>query len=320
MKDVAALAGVGLSTVSRVVGGHPGVKADKVARVQAAIRELRFTRNDSARNLRTGNAATIGVVVTRLSDPFYAQLAHAVEERAQADGMLALIASSSDDPRDAEAVLRRVTRRRLDGLVVVVPEGADVTFLQSEIDGGTPVVLVDRPAAGVDADHVVVDNVQGMKSAVDHLVNAGHERIACILHTTGQYTADARLQGYRLGLAENGLRFDDDIVARVIEDAPAVAQVLASMLGAPHPPTAVITTNSPMTKVALRAFALVKTWLPIVGFDDLEDADLFAHPVTTVAQDPIAMGQQAAELLIERITNPQSARRRVVLGTQIVPR
>lgn len=320
MKDVAALAGVGLSTVSRVVANRPGVKAEKVRKVEAAIAELNFTRNDFARTLRTGSAGTIGVVVTRLADPFYAQLAHAVEERAGAEDMLVLIASASDDPTEAERVLQRIVRRRLDGLVVVVPEGADVRFLQSEIEGGTPVVLVDRPAAGVHSDEVVADNVNGMVAAVDHLVAAGHTRIACIVHTSGAFTADARRSGFVAGLKKHGIAYDESLVLTLAESAEVIAPALSELLASADAPTALVTTNGPMSKETLRAMRALDITLPLVGFDDLDDADLWAHPITAIAQDPVAMGEKAADLLIARIRGLEGPRQRIVLGTHLIAR
>lgn len=320
MKDVAALAGVGLSTVSRVVAGTSGVSADKVRRVERAIAELNFTRNDFARTLRTGNTATIGVIVTRLSDPFFAQLAHAVQERAQSEGMLVLIASASDDPETATRVLQSVLSRRLDGLVVVVPEQTDVSYLQQEIGGGTPIVLVDRPMTGVIADEVIADNAAGMRLAVDHLIAQGHTRIGCLVHTIGEFTADARRDGFITAMAAHGLDADPELMPTVIEDAALIAPVLQAMLAIDDPPTAIVTTNSPTTKATLRAIRAIGATLALVGFDDLDDADLMERSVTTIAQDPANMGQHAAELLMMRIRGIDAPIRRVVLGTRLVTR
>lgn len=318
MKDVAALAGVGLSTVSRVVAGTTGVRADKVRRVERAIAELNFTPNHFASTLRTGNTATIGVIVTRLSDPFFAQLAHAVQERAQSEDMLVLIASTSDDPQEASRVVQRIVSRRLDGLIVVVPEGTDPSFLQQEIGGGTPIVLVDRPMAGIVADEVIADNAAGMALAVDHLVAQGHTRIGCLVHTVGTFTADARRDGFTAAMSAHGL--SSDLIATVLEDADAIAPVLSHMLAAENPPTAVVTTNSPTTKATLRAIRSVGATLTLVGFDDLDDADLMERSVTTIAQDPANLGQHAAELLMMRIRGIDAPIRRVVMGTRLVTR
>ncbi|MEJ1087966.1 LacI family DNA-binding transcriptional regulator [Microbacterium sp. Mu-80] len=144
MKDVAAHAGVGLSTVSRVVSGSTGVSRAKRQSVERSIAALGYSRNDFAHTLRTGSARTIGVAVTRISDPFYAQIIEAVESRAQERDLLVLVASAGDDPAEGEQVLRRMLSRRLDGLIVVAPEESDMGFLAPERAVGTPIVFVDR--------------------------------------------------------------------------------------------------------------------------------------------------------------------------------
>ena len=180
MKDVAARAGVGLSTVSRVVAGKGGVSRAKSKAVERAIAELGYSRNDFAHTLRTGSARTIGVVVTRISDPFYSELVFTIEQRAQERDLLVLVASGGDDPIEGERVLRRMLSRRLDGLIVVAHEEVDVSFLTAEKAAGTKIVFVDRPPQGLSADLVIVDNEHGAATAVAHLVQAGHRSIACL--------------------------------------------------------------------------------------------------------------------------------------------
>src|SRR5690606_38215404 len=152
MKDVAARAGVGLSTVSRVVSGKGGVSRAKSKAVERAIAQLGYSRNEFAHTLRTGSARTLGAVVTRLSDPVYAELVGTIEQRAQERDLLVLVASGGDDPAEGERVLRRMLSRRLDGLIVVAHEEADISFLQGEIDAGTRIVFVDRPPRQLHAD------------------------------------------------------------------------------------------------------------------------------------------------------------------------
>ncbi|WP_052460764.1 LacI family DNA-binding transcriptional regulator [Microbacterium gorillae] len=320
MKDVAALAGVGLSTVSRVVSERGVVSATKVRAVESAIAQLGFRRNDFARNLRTGTAETIGVVVTRISDPFYSSLVSAIEERAQQRDMLALVASATDDAREAERIVGRLLGRRLDGLVIVVPEDADVSFLQREIDDGLPLVFVDRPSPGLTADEVVVDNRSGAAAGVAHLVAHGHHRIACFAHATGSYTAGERIAGYRAGLEAAGIAADDDLIVTVDDDDPeACRNAVRAMDALREPPTAFLTTNSRTTKSLLTA-APALGGRALVGFDDFDTAPLMTPPTTTIAQDPAHIGEAAADLLFARIDGLTGPVRRGTLGTRGGPR
>ena len=145
MKDVAARAGVGLKTVSRVVNGEPGVTPDTERRVQEAIEALGFRRNDSARVLRKGRTASIGLVLEDLADPFYGPLSRAVEEVARAHGALLINGSSAEDPEREQELVLALCARRVDGLIVI-PAGDDHRYLEPEIEAGVATVFVDRPA------------------------------------------------------------------------------------------------------------------------------------------------------------------------------
>jgi LacI family transcriptional regulator len=320
MKDVAARAGVGLSTVSRVVAGKGGVSRAKSKAVERAIAELGYSRNDFAHTLRTGSARTIGVVVTRISDPFYSELVFTIEQRAQERDLLVLVASGGDDPIEGERVLRRMLSRRLDGLIVVAHEEVDVSFLTAEKAAGTKIVFVDRPPQGLSADLVIVDNEHGAATAVAHLVQAGHRSIACLAHTSGRYTSERRQAGFRQGLRDAGLPARPELIVAVDDDVDACVEALSELASLDDPPTALFTTNSRTTKAVLKALRLLDAHPALVGFDDFELAELMSPPVTTVAQDPWAIGDAAADLLFDRIAGLVGPDRRIVLGTRMVER
>ncbi|MFE6734862.1 LacI family DNA-binding transcriptional regulator [Microbacterium sp. NPDC057650] len=320
MKDVAARAGVGLSTVSRVVSGKVGVSRAKTRAVERAIAELGFSRNDFAHTLRTGSARTIGAVVTRISDPFYSELVGAIERRAQERDLLVLVASAGDDPAEGERVLRRILSRRLDGLIVVAHEEAEVSFLTAELAAGTPIVFVDRPPQHLQADLIVVDNERGAAEAVAHLVQAGHRSIACLAHTSGRFTSERRQTGFRQGIKDAGLPPRPELIVAVDDDVDVCVEALRELASLDDPPTALFTTNSRTTKAVLKALRLLDDHPALVGFDDFELAELMTPPVTTIAQDPWAIGEAAADLLFDRIAGLAGPERRIVLGTRLVER
>ncbi|WP_460801041.1 LacI family DNA-binding transcriptional regulator [Microbacterium sp. GXF6406] len=320
MKDVAARAEVGLSTVSRVVSGKGGVTSSKVRAVERAVRELGYSRNEFAHTLRTGSARTIGVIATRVSDPFYSEMIAAVEARAQRHDLLVLVASSGDDPREGERVLRRVLGRRLDGVIVVAHEETDHAFLVPERDAGMPIVFVDRPPIGMAADIVMVDNEGGAGDAVRHLVAAGHRRIACIAHVSGRYTSERRQHGYAAALSAAGIRVDPALIVTVEDEVGVCVEALGEMFALAQPPTALFTTNSRTTKTVLKALRLLGCSPALVGFDDFDLAELMEPPTTTISQDPWSIGDAAAQLLLERIAGLPGPWRRVDLGTRLIVR
>src|SRR5690606_5244857 len=177
MKDVALAAGVAIKTVSRVVNEEPGDNTATAARVREAIERLGYRRNESARILRQGRTATIGLDIDDVADPFFSALNRAVENVAALHGSLVFGGSSAKGPqREREPVLS-VCARSVDGLIIV-PAGPDHSYLRPELDAGIVAVFADRsPGPGLDLDAVLCDNVGGARSGVEHLLRHGHRRI-----------------------------------------------------------------------------------------------------------------------------------------------
>ena len=319
MKDVAATAGVGLKTVSRVVNGEAGVTPDMVARVQSAIAELGFRRNDSARLLRKGRTASVGLLLEDIADPFSGQLSRAVEEVARAHGSLLFTGSSGEDARHEQELALAFCARRVDGLVVV-PAGGDHRYLLPELAAGIAAVFVDRPARLIDADAVLTDNVGGARDGVAHLVRHGHRRIAFLGDLPHIHTASERLRGYREAMADAGLPVDEAWVAMAPTDPAAVAASLDRVTGGSAPVTAVLSGNNRITLGVLRRLPALSPRPALVGFDDLELADLLTPGLTVVAQDPAALGRAAADLLFRRLAGDDAPPRRIVLPARLIPR
>ncbi|WP_235485154.1 LacI family DNA-binding transcriptional regulator [Streptomyces roseoverticillatus] len=319
MKDVAARAGVGLKTVSRVVNGEPGVTADTERRVQDAITALGFRRNDSARILRKGRTASIGLVLEDLADPFYAPLNRAVEEVARAHGALLINGSSAEDPERERELALAFCARRVDGLIVI-PAGDDHRYLEPEIAAGIATVFVDRPAGRMDADAVLSDSFGGAREGVAHLASHGHRRIGFIGDRPRIHTAAERLRGYRTAMADAGLPVDESWVSLGPTEPGRVRAETERMLAGSQPVTALFTGNNRVTATVVRVLAHTPRAVALVGFDDLELADLLSPAVTVVAQDAARLGRTAAEQLFRRLDGADEPPRRVVLPTRLIVR
>ncbi|MEV6202831.1 LacI family DNA-binding transcriptional regulator [Streptomyces sp. NPDC051771] len=320
MKDVAARAGVGLKTVSRVVNGEPGVTPETEGRVREAIDALGFRRNDSARVLRKGRTATVGLVLEDLADPFYGQLSRAVEEVARAHGTLLINGSSAADPGREQELALTLCARRVDGLIVI-PAGDDHRYLEPEMRAGVATVFADRPAGLIDADAVLSDGFGGAREGVAHLIAHGHRRIGFVGDRPRIHTAAERLRGYRAAMEDAGLPVDERWVASGSTDPERVAAALTAMLSGPEPVTALFAGNNRVTVTAVRVLAGRAAGahpVALVGFDDVELGDVLG--VTVIAQDPAALGRTAAELLFRRLDGPAEAPRRVVIGTRLLAR
>jgi LacI family transcriptional regulator len=310
MKDVAARAGVGLKTVSRVVNEEPGVTPDTAARVQAAIDALGFRRNDSARLLRTRRTASVGLVLEDLADPFYAALSRAVEDVARSHGALLFTGSSAEDPRREQELVLAFCARRVDGLVVV-PAGDDHRYLLPEMAAGVATVFVDRPAGRLDADVVLTDNAGGTRVGVAHLIAHGHRRIGFIGDQPGIHTAGERLRGYREAMAEAGLPIRPEWYAMGPTTPERVRDALDAMLNGAEPVTALFAGNNRVTVTAVRVLWGRRDPVALVGFDDFELADLLDPAITVVAQDAPGIGRAAAQQLFRRLDGiaPEEASR-----------
>ncbi|UNT00859.1 LacI family transcriptional regulator [Streptomyces tubbatahanensis] len=325
MKDVAARAGVGLKTVSRVVNGEAGVSSDTERRVQEAITALGFRRNDSARVLRKGTTASIGLVVEDLADPFYSPLSRAVEEVARAHGALLINGSSAEDPERERELALALCARRVDGLVIV-PASDDHRYLAPEIAAGVATVFLDRPPGRIEADMVLSDSFEGARSGVAHLIAHGHRRIGFIGDRPGIHTAKERLRGYRAAMAEAGLPVSESWVALGPTGSGRVRADAARMLdgsGGAAPVTAVFSGNNRVTVTLVRVLAEPERRgrpVALVGFDDFELADLLSPPVTVIAQDPADLGRSAAELLFRRLDGAEEPPRTLSRPTKLVAR
>lgn len=320
MVDVARRAGVSVKTVSRVVNNAPYVRQDLVERVLAAVAELHYRSNGIARTLRSGRTtATIGLVIEEIGNPFYATVAAAVAEVASAHGTLLITASSEEDPQRERSLLLDLCSRRVDGLLVV-PAGFDHGFLRAEVEMGTPVVFLDRPAGGLHADTVLLDNRGGAKAGVRHLLAQGHRRIAALLDSTAVHTMAERLDGASDALAEAGLAGDPALVRDGVADPDTAARVTADLLDSPDPPTAFFSTNNRITVGVVRELWRRGSDAALVGFDDFELSHLMPRPFTVVGYDIRELGRRAARLLFRRIGGDDSPPTTTVLPTRLVER
>src|SRR3984885_2912149 len=228
MRDVAARAGVGIKSVSRGVNGEY-VRPETERVIVAAIAELAFSRNDSAAMLRRGSTASVGLVLEDIAEPFQSVLTRAVESVTIANGSILMTASSGGDPAREKRVVCAFCARRVDGLIIV-PAACTHRYLLADIKAGMAIVCVDRPADGIDADTILVDNVDGARRGVAHLLRAGHRSVGFIADTPEIFTATERLRGYREALANGGLPFYPALVHMGLPTEDGVAAAIDRML------------------------------------------------------------------------------------------
>jgi LacI family transcriptional regulator len=322
MRDVAALAGVSIKTVSRVVNQEPGVSPDLASRVLDAIALLDYRHNLTASSLRRADqkTATIGMLLDDVANPFFSALHRAVEDVARRRGTLVFTGSSDEDPDRQRELLLSFMSRRVDGLIAV-PASQDHGGLLYQRRLGRPMVLVDRPAPG-EADSVTVDNRAGARRGVRHLAAHGHRRIAFLGDLAAIWTAAERHLGYVEGLAAEGIPLDRRLVRQDVRGIDAAEAAATELLSAEEPPTALFAGQNLITVGAIRALQRLglQRRVALLGFDDVLLADLLDPPVSVIAQDPTAIGRTAAELLFRRLDGERMEPQHVVVPTRLVPR
>ncbi|MFF4158676.1 LacI family DNA-binding transcriptional regulator [Streptomyces sp. NPDC001678] len=304
IKDVARRAGVSAATVSRVLNGRSPV-AETRERVLAAVEELGYRPNVVARALRTARTRTLGLVVSDLRNPFFTELADAVEQEARRLGYSLIIGNAGESPEQQDDYIRTLLDRRIDGLMVS-SAGTGSPMLGEAAASGTPLVLLDRAVPGVAAPCVRAEGGAALTELAAHLAALGRRRPAVIVAPAGTPTGDERLNRFRTALAAHGIALPPTLVGASPDPSPAGGrQVMRRLLETAEPPDAVLATDNLMALGALdelRARGLrVPADMALVAFDDVP---WFAHldpPLTAVAQPTEALGRAAVHTLLERI-------------------
>lgn len=330
LRDVAELAGVSIKTVSNVVRGYQHVRESTRATVLAAIAETGYQPNLSARSLRIGRSGVIGLALPELALPYFAELAGAVIDEAKAAGVTVLVEQTGAELDAEHGVLRSPTRQLTDGLVFSpLAMGQDDA---DRLDVDYPLVILGERIFDPACDHVVMDNVEGARAAVAHLVAAGCRRIAAVGAHLGeeQGSAALRLRGYREALEEAGLPDDEDLVGYVgmwhrVDGAEAMRALLARGIEI----DGVFGMNDTLAFGALRALQDAGRRVPedvrVIGFDDLDETRYTAPSLSTVDPGRLEIARTAVRVLLGRIAEraaggEPSAPQRYTTGFRIVER
>ncbi len=322
MREVAEAAGVAMSSVSRVLSGHPDVSDAMRARVMAAVEELGYTPDMLAQSLRRRATLSIGFVAGDISNPLMASIVKGAEGELRRSDYSMLLTNSEGDPvRDAEHI-RLFEQRRVDGLILSLAREDHPDLLAALADTDTPRVVIDRhlpPEVG--ASSVLSDHRSGMRAAVGHLLDLGHRRIGLILGRPVR-PARERLRGLEEAYADRGLP-GTFVVSEGVLSPQHGRDATRRLLDDPQPPTAIITGGNQLlagTISELQARGLrVGADVSIVSCDTISTTELHQPPIAVVRRDTVELGRRAAELLLRRLDGA-AAPESVTLPTEFVPR
>ncbi len=326
VKDVAAAAGVSLGTVSNVLNRPERVSAPTRARVEQAMAQLGFVRNESARQLRAGTSRTLAYVMLDAGNPFFTDVAQGIELAAEKAGLTLVFCNSGQRAAREAAHLGMLRQQRVQG-VLVTPVDPESPMLDEIRAHGTPVVIVDRRRDDASFCSVAVDDLLGGRLAIEHLVDRGHRRVAFVGGPLSLGQVRDRLDGARTAWAAAGLPAEDLVVIDTDSlDVAAGRHAGERLAGVParRRPTAAFCAND-LTALGLLQQAIgtgtaVPDQLAIVGYDDIEFAAAAAVPLTSVRQPRRELGRAAAELLLDEATNPDHEHRQVTFTPELVAR
>jgi DNA-binding LacI/PurR family transcriptional regulator len=287
------------------------------------VEALGYRPSRLAVGLRTGKSRVFGLIISDIGNPYFASVVRGIEDIAYANGYSLILCNSDEDPEKEELYINVFLESAVAGAIIACAR-EDTMCGENLLDAGIPIVAMDRRITNSDVDTVVTDNFKGAYDAVVHLIEQGHRRIGFIggpIHTT---TGKERWEGYRKALSDHGCELIADLIKvgnfKQWSGQEAAQELLAQTDG----PTALFTANNLMTLGALNAIHESGLKIPdeiaIVGFDDLPWAQSLDPPLTAVEQPAYELGRIAADLLINRIIDPEKPITTVTLDTNLIVR
>lgn len=311
IKDVARVAQVSTATVSRVLSGNRPTAAGSRERVLAAARELNFRPNAVARSLRSTGTRTIGLVVSDLLNPFFTELTRAVEDTARAAGYAVIVGNADEDPAQQDHYVRILLERQVDGLIVV-PTVETSPLLHEAAALDRHLVLVDRPAADVDAPTVLADASAAIDQLVDHLLATGRRDLAILAGPDQAGSSRQRLAAFTAALARRGRPLAPERVWHGDFRAESGYAGMAALLTEVDGPDAILVANGPMALGALQFLAehperhaRVPEDVALAAVDDMPWFSLLRPTLTAIAQPTVKLGERAMHMLLARIAGEE---------------
>ncbi|MBV6656649.1 MAG: LacI family DNA-binding transcriptional regulator [Devosiaceae bacterium] len=306
MKDVARQAGVSVATVSAALSGKKFVSPELKARIHDVISEIDYRPSVVASNLRRGRTALLGLVIPDISNPFYTDFVAQVQRKAANKGMTVTLGISDQDADREAKLIDFMLNQKVEALLICSCDHDGVT--RSALDGAarwSKLVLVDCVPEGVSADSVELDNYTAGRLATDHILAAGHRRVAAILGPENARSSVERYRGFRQSMLEAGLQPDPRLVEGGSFSIEGGYEAAKKLLALPSPPSAVFVANNLMLIGVMRAVSElgldVPTALSLASIDDFPWASAFRPGITTVRQPTEEMADHAFDLAMARI-------------------
>lgn len=304
VKEVAKLAGVSTSTVSRVINNDPRISDKTRRRVLECMKRLDYKINNIARSLKTNKTYTIGFLCPELSNDFFMNIAKGVEDELRKFGYSMIVCNSNESIDGEKDRLKLMQEKCVDG-IIIIPCSSKGQHLSKAISPGMPVVFIDRIVDGFTADAVLADNINGVYSAVEYLINQGEKRIGFIGGDINITPARERYEGYKRAMDDYCIPLEEDIIKFGDFHTESGYKLMKELMELDNPPAKVFIANYFMhigaTKYLINNSEQLKSSVSIASFDDMELSAILGFSCLTVAQPMHEMGIEAARLMLSRI-------------------
>jgi len=302
IKDIAKTAGVSHTTVSRALRGHPAISNETAGRIRQIADELGYVPNTVARGLKTNRSGALGVIVRRIVDPFFSEVLSGIEDMLYAEGYSLFLAASNRDLEREETIVRAMSERRVDGVIICSTQVGEEHRRQLE-RFGVPTVLINNQAIADVTYSVYHDDAYGSIKLTDHLLALGHKRVAYLGNARAGRTTEERKQGYAEAMVKHGLPLRPEYVVNGpngLAEGGAVGTM--ALLDLAEPPTAIVCYNDVMAIGSIRTMVEAGLRIPedcsVAGFDNIELAAYTNPPLTTFDQPKYELGRQATLMML----------------------
>ena len=321
IKDVARLAGVSISTVSKYLNGG-NVRPENVEPIRSAISQLDYRANPFARALKANRSRSIGILLPSMSAPFFGNIVMTMDKRLREHGYHSLLSCYDSNHGLERDYLSYLLTTGVDGLIYVPEDLSSDEFYELTAQRPIPVIQVDRSIQGVQTDTVLTDNMDAVHQVIDHLLEKGHRRVAIITGPKSVFTAKERLVGYLRALSDHDIAYDDTMVVNGELTFATGYQSFINLVSTPHPPTAIFCTNHDITMGCITAARergySIPEQIDIFGYDSLESCSIMTPPIPVVHQPENEIARMAASYLVERLNGYDGPVRQTRLNSQLV--
>jgi LacI family transcriptional regulator len=329
LKDIAAKAGVSLTTVSIVLNGRAKdmkISEAMTRKILALGKKMNYRPNHFAKGLRTGKTNTIGLIVDDIANYFFGHLANIVEEEADKLGYTVMFCSSENNEGKSRHILNMLVDKQMDGYIIA-PTKAMLPELEKLLKEKKPAVLIDRYYKQLDSSYVTIDNINGSLEAVNYLAKRGHRKIALVTNFTDQLQMIQRMEGYQLGLKKSKIQLNQEIIKKIpfgLSDENVVKEIKEFLKLNENKIDSIFFTSNNLGVAGLEALRSIGKKIPddisVICFDD-NDLFRLGMPGISVVSQPIKdIAKKAVEVLIQQINQRSTTVEHIVLKTVMIER